>query len=760
MLSSSGILALAARFQRFGAFAQAERLYREILREQPDNAEVWRQLGDVCQSLGQRDEAVNGYRRCLELRPDNVHAHNNLGVALMELRQPDEAAARYEEAIRLQPDFAEAYNNLGIARLEQRQLGQAEACFREALRLKPDYTATQSNLGRVLSRQGRWQEAVACFEQAVQAQPNFTRAWLGLGDALRRLGRLDEAGASYQRAVQLRPDDPGALNELAALLMEMGRPADAISCYERMLQLRPDSAGAYNNLGLALLNANRTEEAVLTFRQALYLQPSLADAHNNLGLALAARGDPDEAVICYQRVLQLTSHHFGALVNLGNACKDQGCLTEAIDYYRTALQVQPHEARIHSNLLLALQYEAAADPLEILAAARRYAQRHAAPLAGAIKPHPVHSREGRLLRIGYVSADFREHPVAYFLEPILANHDHQRFEIFCYADVVRPDYLTQRLQGYADQWRSLVGSSDAQAAEMIRRDGIDILLDLAGHTGGNRLLTFARKPAPIQASYLGYLGTTGLPTMNYYLTDAYVDPPGLSEAHYEEQLIRLPECGFCYQPGPAPEVSAELPARQSGRMTFASLNTVAKLSEEVLSLWARIVTGVPGARLLLRSGTGRQGEERLHDALDRHNLSSERVLLLRPTPTRFDYLKLYQTVDLCLDPFPYNGVTTTCDALWMGVPVLTLAGRMNVSRQGLRFLCNVGLKGLIAETSDHYAQLAVELGNNLNRLSALRAGLRERMSRSPLMDAQRLTRSLEAAYCDMEQKWAAGQKTT
>ncbi len=537
--------------------------------------------------------------------------------------------------------------------------------------------------------------------------------------------------------------------------MEMGRPADAAVCYERLLRLRPDSPGAYNNLGLALLNANRAEEAVLTFQQALYLQPSLADAHNNLGLALGARGDFDEALTCFERALQFTPDHFGAMVNLGNACKDQGQLVEAVDYYRKALETRPHEASVHSNLLLALQYQAEANPLEILAEARLYAQRHAESLSGSIKTHPLPSMHGRRLRIGYVSADLRDHPVAYFLEPILANHDHQRFEIFCYANVARPDPLTQRLQGYADQWCSLLGLSDEQAAERIRQDGIDVLVDLNGHTGGNRLLVFARKPAPIQVSYLGYLGTTGLTAMDYYLTDALADPPGRTETHYQEQLIRLPACGFCYQPGNAPEGSTELPARHFGRVTFASLNILAKLTEEVLTLWARILAAVPNSRLLLRSGAGREGEQRVRGILTRHGIAPERVLLLGQTPTRFEYLKLYHSVDLNLDPFPYNGVTTTCDALWMGVPVLTLAGRMNVSRQGVRFLSNVGLEELIADSPTSYVRLATELAGDLDRLAAVRTSLRERMSRSPLLDAPRFSRRLEAVFEEMWEKWKA-----
>jgi predicted O-linked N-acetylglucosamine transferase (SPINDLY family) len=683
----------------------------------------------------------------------------------------------------LQPDNADSHNLLGLALMEQGRLEEAEAAVREALRLHPDNPAAYNTLGLVLFQQSQPEQAAANFGRAVQLQPSFVEAWLNLGDALRGLGRRDEAGASYERAAQLRPNDPGPVAKLGALLMELGRPADAVLCYERALRLRPDSAilcnnlglallhqgryeearlscrqtlylqpdlaEAHNNQGLALLNLGRAGEALLSFRQAVDLQPDFADAHNNLGLALAASGQPDEALACYQRAVQITPHHVGALTNLGNARKDQGFVSEAIACYRQALAAQPENAAVHSNLLLALHYQVGADPLEMLAEARRYAQRHAAPWAGALKPPPLPPRQGRRLRIGYVSADFREHPVAYFLEPILANHDHQRYEVFCYADVARPDARTQRFQGYADQWRSLLGLSDEQAAERIRKDGIDVLVDLNGHTGGNRLLVFARKPAPIQVSYLGYLGTTGLSAMDYYLTDAHADPPGLAEAYYQEQLVRLPECGFCYLPGDAPEVRAELPARQLGRVTFASLNTVAKLTEEVLALWARILAAVTGSRLLLRSGASRQAEERIRATLTGHGVAPDRLVLIGPMPSRMDYLKLYQSVDLCLDPFPYNGVTTTCDALRMGVPVLTWAGRMNVSRQGVRFLRNVGLDELIAETPERYVRLATELADDLDRLAAPRAALRERMRRSPLTDAPQFTRHLEGAYQEM-----------
>ncbi len=752
-------LAVADRLLRFGALRQAEQLYRDVLNAQADNAEAWSRLGEVCHSLRRPRKALRSYRRALELRPE-ARVHNNVGVALMELGQPDEATTSYEEALRLQPDFAEAHNNLGVARREQGQLDQAEASFQEALRLKPAYAAAHNNLGQVLSRQGRLQEAAACFGHAVQAQPDFARAWQGLGDALRGLGRLDEAGASYERAARLRPDDPEPLDQLGGLLTHLGRPADAITCYERVLRLRPESAAACNNLGLALLNARRLDEAVLSFRQALYLRPDLADAYNNLGLAVAARGNSEEALNCYERALAIAPAHFGALVNLGNAYKDQGLAAEALSCYRRALVVRPDDARIHSNLVLALNYQAGVAPQEILAEARRFAEQHAAPLASAIKPHPVRSLNGRRLRIGYVSTDFRDHAVAWFLEPVLATHDHQHFEVFCYADVLQPDAVTQRLQTYADRWRSLVGVSDAQAADIIYHDGIDILVDLSSHTGGNRLLVFARKPAPIQATYLGSNFTTGLSTIDYYVTDADADPPGVTEAYYEEQLIRLPACAFCYSSGPSPEVTEELPACRAGQVTFGCLNSMAKLSDPVLVVWSEVLAAVPRSRIMLRTSNVRRGETRIYDILGRHGIAAERVLFAGQMADRYDYLKLFQELDLCLDPFPYNGVTTTCEALWMGVPVISLAGHAGVSRQGVRFLRAVGLEELIADTPRAYVRRASELGSNWARLRSLRSGLRERMRRSPAMDGAQFTRNLEAAYVAMWEQWVSGGRST
>lgn len=789
MIPPEDIPALAARFQRFGALNQAEQLYRKALQNRPDDAELWGGLGRVYFALGRPNEAVTSLRRALELRPADVVLSNDLGVALLECGRLDEALNTLRVATRLQEDYREAHHNQGIVGLRQGNPEEAARCFRRVLTIEPDDPLAYCHLGDALAGLGQHEQAVDCYRRAVHLRPELDQAWLNLGHALRGLGQTEQATSCYERAARLRPEDPSPLAELAALLLQRGELNAAVACYEQVLGLWPTSVGAYSNMGLALMALGRLEEAQLSFEQALYLQPDLAEGHNNLGLALLnqdresearlrfeqairlrpdlvdaqnnlgltcnALGEPDQALAAFEQALRIEPNHFGALTNLANSCKDQGRVAEAIGYYRKALSLRPRDAPVHSNLLLAMQYQSGADPLEILAETRRYACQHTEPLAHSIEPHPTRSAAGRRLRIGYVSPDFREHPVVSFLEPILTAHDRDHFEIFAYSDVLQPDATSRRLEGYTDHWRSLVGLSDAQVARLIRQENIDILVDLAGHTAGNRLLAFSCKPAPIQLSYLGYLGTTGLSAIDYTITDAHADPPGLSDAHYSETLIRLPECGFCYTPGPAPEVRPEPPSLRSGQVTFGCLNNPAKLSDDVLVAWSRVLAAVPGSRLVLRAGFGRSAEERVHSVFSRHGIAPGRLGLEARTPTRLAYLGQYLNLDIALDPFPYNGVTTTCDALWMGVPVISLAGSMSVSRQGVRFLRTVGLDGLLAETLDDFVQIARELADDPARLADIRSSLRERMIHSPLMDSYRLTRNLESAYRDVWKKWQA-----
>jgi predicted O-linked N-acetylglucosamine transferase (SPINDLY family) len=593
--------------------------------------------------------------------------------------------------------------------LEQR------GAFHQAMLLRSGDPGALNELGIHLMQSGELAAAVACFQQALISQPDFVEAGNNLGLALMGQGHVEEAEQRFREA---------------------------------LLQ-RPDLAGLHNNLGLSVLNQGRLTEAQAHFEAAIRIQPDLADAHNSLGQAFEEQGRPDEALACFEQAIAIDPDHCGALANLGNSLKNQGLADAAVTAFRRALALRADDAAIHSNLLLTMQYQSSADPQELLGEARRFAARHANHLSDSVVSPRLRTRPDRRLRIGYVSADLRDHPVSYFLEPILAAHARSGFQIFCYADVPRPDAVTERLGSHVEQWRALTGLSDAAAAEMIRQDEIDVLVDLHGHTAGNRLLTFAHRPAPVLASYLGYLGTSGLAAMDYYVTDEHADPPGAAEAVYQESIIRLPGCAFCYWPGPAPEVAATPAAGVSSHVTFGCLNSPAKVNDQVLTVWSGVLKAVPDSRLILATAGSKKVEARFRAGLTGLGVTPDRLLVAGPAASRIDNLKNYRHIDIALDPFPYNGVTTTCDALWMGVPVISLIGGTSTARQGVRFLRCVGLDELLASTSDDYVAMAARLAGDPRWLETLHSTLRQRMRSSALMDAEGLTRNLEAAFLAM-----------
>jgi predicted O-linked N-acetylglucosamine transferase (SPINDLY family) len=384
---------------------------------------------------------------------------------------------------------------------------------------------------------------------------------------------------------------------------------------------------------------------------------------------------------------------------------------------------------------------------------RRWNQQHAEPLRKFIQPHTNNRESERPLRIGYVSPDFRDHPVGRFLLPLLAAHDPNNFAVFCYAEVHHPDRLTDLLHRHAKQWRNTVGLTDERAAELIREDQIDILVDLTMHMARNRLLLFARKPAPVQATYLAYCSTTGLNTIDYRLTDPHHDPPGVNDAYYSETSIRLPETYWCYSSvEQSPQVSLP-PALGTGDVTFGCLNNFCKVSPEALDVWIQLLGATPKSRLILHAHEGSH-RQRVWDSLQHQGIDPHRLRFVGMLPF-YEYFNMYEQIDIGLDPFPYNGGTTTCDALWMGVPVVTLSGRTGVGRGGVSVLRNVGLTELIGETPEQYVRIATGLAGDLPRLAELRRTLRSRMQASPLMDAPRFARNIEAAYRQMWRNWCA-----
>jgi predicted O-linked N-acetylglucosamine transferase (SPINDLY family) len=701
---------------------------------------------------GRLSEAEALYRQVLAKQPAHVGALHYLGVLAHQQGNNHAAVELIGAAINLSPDLPELHNNLGLSLKGCGRLDEAIAAYRRALSIKPDNPSALYNLAVALQSAGQVDDAIAALRQAIALRPGYVEAHNNLGIALKDKGQIEEAIASYRRAIALRPDYAQGHNNLASAFKANGQIDDAIAAYRRAVTIDPLLAEAHNNLGLVLAEAGQLDDAIAAFERAISADPRLAEAHFYLGNALASRRMPDEAAAAFRSVIALQPGHAVAHNNLGNALKERGLLSEAIDAYRRAIALAPRFAEAFSNLLLALHYHPGFDAAAIAREHRAWNEVFATPLAAQILRHDNDRDPDRRLRIGYVSPDFREHTVARFLLPVLANHDRRHFEIFAYANVRSPDAMTALIRTHTDAWHDIAGLGDRQAAERIRADRIDLLVDLAGHTGSGRLLLFARKPAPVQVTYMGYANTTGLATIDYRLTDIHLDPPGVDDSIYSERSIRLPETYWCYTPSEiAPDVS-RLPADRNGFVTFCSLNNFCKVTEPAVLAWCRILTAVPNSRLLLHVPRGKLPQN-FAELFEHAGIGADRLHLVG-RQTLPDYLKSYREADIGLDTFPYTGFTTTFDALWMGVPIVSLAGNSAAWRGGVSILSNLDLAEMVTQNVDGYVQIAIDLANDLPRLGELRRSLRQRMQRSPLMDGARLTRHIEAAYRQMWRNWS------
>ncbi|MBI4659564.1 MAG: tetratricopeptide repeat protein [Verrucomicrobia bacterium] len=579
--------------------------------------------------------------------------------------------------------------------------------------------------------------------------------------ALHQSGQLSEAEPIYRRILAERPTHADSLHLLGFLNFQKGQVQSAVEMIQQAIQLRPEAPVYHNNLGTVFEKSGRTEAAVAAYRNALRLDPNYAEAHCNLGNVLQTLGLLDEAIACYETALSHSPGYFPAQFNLGNLFKEQGQMDEAVARYRRAVELNPSLSSIHSNLLLALHYDVGCSASELAEEHRRWNMRHASPLKPLIRPHGNVRDEERPLRIGYVSPDFCAHAVARFLLPLLENHNHACFRIFAYSDVSVPDCLTARIESHVDGWRDSARMDDAQLAELIRQDEIDVLVDLAGHTAKGRLLAFARRPAPVQVYYLAYCSTTGLDAMDYRITDPFLDPEGTDLANYAEKSLHLPKTYWCYSAPDLPLRVGPMPEPEVGLVTFGCLNNFCKVSDVTLQTWGNLLRAVPNSRLLLCAGTNRQ-RLRVQEALCANGVERSRVRYVG-VQSFSDYMATYQQIDIGLDPFPFTGGTTTCDALWMGVPVVSLAGRTAVSRGGLSLLSNVGLPEFVARTEDDYVRIAMELATDRPRREKLRDSLRARLQASPVMDGRAFARNIEATFRNVWRIWcrtARGGTTT
>jgi predicted O-linked N-acetylglucosamine transferase (SPINDLY family) len=531
-----------------------------------------------------------------------------------------------------------------------------------------------------------------------------------------------------------------------------GRLAEAEEFYRKVLAQKADHLDAMHLLGVVALQMGQFDVAVSRIRAAIAVRPDWPEALNNLGIALNEIGQHDQAVVVHRRGLALNRTHAEAHYNLGNALREKGQFAEAIAAYRDALVIKLGHVRAHSNIIFAMLYDSAYDARAIALENRRWNEQHARPLGKFILPHANDRNPQRRLRVGYVSADFWSHASALFLKPLLKNHDLAQVERFCYSQTRRADEMTGWFKRNCEGWRDIADLSDEQVAEQIRADRIDILVDLKLHTAENRLLVFARKPAPVQVTWLGYPGTTGLEAIDYRLSDPYIDPPGMDESVYSEKTIRLPETFWCYDPLDGRDVPVNsLPAEKSGVVTFGCLNNFRKINEEILVVWAQVLRQVERSRLMLLARDGSQRTWAV-DRLAKEGIDRQRVVFV-PKGNRREYLDYYHRIDLGLDSFPCNGHTTSLDSFWMGVPVVTLVRETAVSRAGWSQLSNLNLGQLAAQTKEEFVRIAVELARDWPRLADLRATLRGRMERSPLMDGPKFARNIESAYRQMWRAW-------
>jgi protein O-GlcNAc transferase len=586
------------------------------------------------------------------------------------------------------------------------ELARAEADYRAALDLAPDYPRAHINLGNALQKQERLEEAAAAHARALEIDPAYAPAHYNLGAVRLALGDAGSARASLERALEINPAMADAAVLLAAACELLGDRARAERELERAIAIDPHSAGALANLGALRLDAGELERARAAFAQALELAPASVPA----------------------------------LCGLGRIDLMQGRAREASAAFRRAQQASPAAMDGWSAYLFSLNFRDDVAVEEVAREHRAFGAAFDRPAPPRRAAHP----SGRRIRVGYVSADFMKHPVGLFLRPVLAHHDRAAFETFCYSNGTQQDALTEELRASAMHWRGLRGRGDDWAAQRIRDDGIDVLVDLSGHTAHNRLGVFALAPAPVQATWLGYLNSSGLAAMDYRICDAGTDPPGASEALYSEALARLPHSQWCYQPYHAMALDADPRAGAAGPAVFGSFNQFAKVSDACLDLWCAVLRAAPGTRLQVYAAPEGVAEA-FAGRIARRGVAPERVTLHGRLGI-LEYFSAIANVDIALDPLPYNGATTTLDTLWMGVPVVALAGDRPISRGSFSIAAAAGLEELLAATSDAYVERNVALAQDARARTALRRGLRSRLEASPLMDAAGFTRDLETAY--------------
>ena len=657
------------------------------------------------------------------------------------------ASARAPAKI-LHPTQAEI--NQIVAIFNTRDYVELEKQAHLLVEMYPDSGFAWKVLGTALWGQGK--EALPALHKATVLLPTDSEAHNNLGLALKNLGQFTEALASYRRALEINPQFSEAHNNLGLVLKYLGKSEEALASYRRAVEINPNFFEAHNNFGVALQDLGLYSEAVASHRRAIEVNPGYVDAYYNLGVALIELGQFDESVRSYRRALEIDPNSAKVHSLLGNALRDLGQLDDALTCYHRAIEIKPDIFEAHNNLLFVLNFVATHTPAYCLEQARQFG-RIATEKVGARFTEWRCDTQPKKLRVGFVSGDLLSHPVGFFLEGLLSHINPDRIELFAYSARFKEDELTARIRPYFSSWKSLVGLSDEAAARVMHDDGIHLLLDISGHTNLNRLPAFAWKPAPVQVSWLGYFATTGIAEIDYLLADEVGVPKALQN-QFTESIWYLPDTRLCFT---APRITLPVtatPALTHGWVTFGCFQNLSKVTDEVLACWAKILTALPKAKLRIQSAQLGESsrQEQMLQRLQRYGIPPENVELLSAANYE-NYLAAHAEVDIILDTFPYPGGTTTCEALWMGVPTLTLAGDRLLARQGASLLTAVGLEEWIATSQDGYVAKAIALASDLPKLETLRMGLRQQVLDSPLFNAARFARNFEDALWGMWTKY-------
>lgn len=746
---------------------QAFESFTEAILLEPRNAIALTHCGLLYKEGGHFAEAVESYQNALKADPSYKPAAECLAIVMTDLGtnlklagNTDEGIQKYLEALKVDSHYAPAYYNLGVVYSEMLEFDLALSCYEKAASERPMYAEAYCNMGVIYKNRGDLETAINCYERCLTVSPNFDIAKNNMAIALTDLGTkvklegdINQGVAYYKKALYYNCRYADAMYNLGVAYGEMLKFDKAIVFYELALHFNPHCAEACNNLGVIYKDRDNLDKAVECYQMALYIKPNFSQSLNNLGVVYTVQGKMDAAASMIEKAITANSTYAEAYNNLGVLHRDAGNIVLAIEAYERCLQIDPDSRNAGQNRLLAMNYINEGSDDKLFEAHRDWGRRF-------MKLYPQYTIWDnpkvmeRTLIIGYVSPDYFTHSVSYFIEAPLSYHDYTNYKVVVYSAVVKADAKTHKFKDKVLKkgglWRDIYGIDENKVASMVRDDKVDILVDLTGHTANNKLGMLACRPAPVQATWIGYPNTTGLPTIDYRITDVLTDPLNTKQKHVEE-LVRLPECFLCYTPSSEAGPVTPAPALSNGFITFGSFNNLAKITPKVLEVWARILRAVPNSRLVVKCKPFCCDSIRqcFLSTLEQLGVESLCVDLLPLILFNHDHMQAYSLMDISLDTFPYAGTTTTCESLYMGVPCVTMAGSVHAHNVGVSLLSNVGLGHLIAKTEDEYVRIALQLASDVSALSELRTALRERMLKSPLCNGSKFTLGLESAYRNM-----------